>query len=72
VQAPQSDVTIFKWWNDYQTNYNMVGLVEENWPRPSRFFWGKDAAAYGKLKGTGMEIFWRPESLPSAGVLTNK
>jgi len=72
VQAPQSDLTIFKWWNDYQTNYNMVGLVEENWPRPSRFLWGKDAAAYGKLKGTGMEIYRRPESLPSAGVLTNK
>ena len=64
VQAPQSDTTIFQWWNDYKTNYATVGLVEENWPQPSRFFWGTNAAAYGKLKGTGLEIYRRKESLP--------
>jgi hypothetical protein len=71
VQAPQSDVTIFRWWNAYKTNYATVGLVEENWPRSSRFFWGKDAAAYGGLKGMGMEIFQRNGSLPLSGAGPN-
>jgi hypothetical protein len=71
VQAPQSDVTIFRWWNFYKTNYATVGLVEENWPRSSRFFWDNDAAAYGGLKGMGMEIFQRRESLPPSGAGPN-
>ena len=65
-QKPRSDVTIFKWWDDYKTNYTVVGLIEQNWPQPSQIFWGKDAAAHGQWKGPGMEIYWRPESpLPS-------
>jgi hypothetical protein len=63
-QEPRSDTTIFTWWNDYQTNYTMVGLIEQNWPYPSRYFWGKDAAARGRLKGTGMEIYLRRASPP--------
>ena len=63
-QKTRSDVTIFKWWDDYKTNYTVVGLVEQNWPQPSQFFWGKDAAAHGQWKGPGMEIFWRPKSPP--------
>jgi hypothetical protein len=54
------------------TNYATVGVIEQNWPYPSQFFWGKDAAAHGKLNGTGMEIFWRPGSLPASGALPNK
>jgi hypothetical protein len=71
VQAPQSDVTLFRWWNTYKTNYATVGLVEENWPRPFRFFWGNDAANYGGLKGMGMEIFQRKGSLPPSGAGPN-
>ncbi len=41
VQAPQSDTTIFRWWNDYKTNYATVGLVEEHWPYPSRILLGQ-------------------------------
>jgi hypothetical protein len=72
VQAPQSDVTIFKWWNDYKTNYTTVGLVEQNWPDQSRFFWGAAAAAHGKLKDTGLEVYKRREYLPPPAVLPNK
>ena len=71
-QKPQSDVTIFKWWDDYKTNYTTVGLIEQNWPDPSQYFWGKDAAAHGTLKGTGMEIYLRKESLPISTALPNK
>jgi hypothetical protein len=72
VQAPQSDVTIFKWWNDYKTNYAMVGLVEQHWPYPSRFFWGEDAAAHGKLKDTGLEIYQRQEFLQTPATLPDR
>jgi 4-amino-4-deoxy-L-arabinose transferase-like glycosyltransferase len=64
VQAPQSDTTIFLWWNDYKTNYATVGLVEQHWPYPSQFFWGADATAHGKLKDTGLEIYQRKGALP--------
>lgn len=67
-----SDMTIFKWWDDYKTNYTTVGLIEQNWPEPSQYFWGKDAAAHGKLKGAGMEIFWRKGTLPPPAGVTNK
>ena len=62
VQAPQSDVAIFKWWNDYKTNYDTVGLIEQNWPYPSQLFWDTNAVAHGKLKGTGLEIYRRKET----------
>ena len=65
LQAPQSDTTIFNWWNQYQTNYNLVGLVEEHWPHPSQYYWGKEAARQGKLNGLGLEIYLRKEA-PSA------
>ena len=71
-QKPQSDVTIFKWWDDYKTNYTTVGLIEQNWPGPSQYFWGKDAAAHGELKGAGMEIFWRPKFSPTSAAITNR
>lgn len=61
-QTPQSDQTIFNWWNNYRTNYSTVGVVEQNWPGPSQFFWGTNAAAHGKLNGPGMEVFWHPKS----------
>lgn len=68
-QTPQSDPTVFNWWDDYKTNYTLVGVVEQNWPYTSQFFWGTNASSHGKLKGTGMEIFRRlktpPLSLPS-------
>jgi hypothetical protein len=72
VQAPQSDTTIFRWWNDYKTNYATVGLVEEHWPYPSQFFWGKDAAAHGKLKGTGLEVYLRKDLLPATAARPDK
>jgi hypothetical protein len=65
VQAPQSDVTIFKWWNDYQTNYTTIGLIEQSWPNPTRYLWGQDAATQGKLKGTGLAVYQRREPLPA-------
>jgi hypothetical protein len=71
VQAPQSDVTIFKWWNGYKTNYATVGLVEQDGLRPARFFWGANAAAHGGLKSTGLEIYQRREIPPAAAVPDN-
>jgi hypothetical protein len=68
VQAPQSDVTIFKWWNGYKTNYATVGLVEQDGLRPARFFWGANAAAHGRLNSTGLEIYRRRETPPAAAV----
>jgi Dolichyl-phosphate-mannose-protein mannosyltransferase len=72
VQAPQSDVTIFRWWNQYQTNYNLVGLVEEHWPHPSRFFWGAEAARHEKWNGMGLEIYLRKEASPASAALLDK
>jgi Dolichyl-phosphate-mannose-protein mannosyltransferase len=72
VQAPQSDTTIFKWWNDYKTNYATVGLVEQHWPYPSQFFWGQGAVAHGKLNGTGLEIYQRREYLASGAAQLDK
>ena len=65
-QTPQSDLTIFRWWDNYRTNYTTVGVIEQNWPYASQFFWGTNAAAHGKLNGTGMEIFHRRETLPTS------
>jgi hypothetical protein len=68
VQAPQSDVTIFKWWNDYKTNYVTVGLIEQNGLYPARFFWGTNAAAHGRLSSMGLEIYQRQGFPPAATV----
>ncbi len=72
VQAPQSDVTIFRWWNDYQTNYTTMGLIEQSWPNPARFWWGTNAAAHGKLQGTGMAVFQRREQRPATAAKPGK
>ena len=70
-QTTQSDQTIFHWWDNYQTNYAMIGVVQQGWPYPAQFFWGTNAAAHGKLNGPGMEVFWRSKTPPLSRAAAN-
>jgi hypothetical protein len=72
MRTPSSDETIFKWWNQYQTNYYLVGLMEEHFPHPSLFFWGTDAARHGKGHDEGLEVYLRKDSSPAPGTLLQK
>jgi len=59
MKNPDSDPHIFNWWDDYQTNYTLVGIVDS--AAPAREIWGESAvAAYGnQVRGFGFAIYQR-------------
>jgi Dolichyl-phosphate-mannose-protein mannosyltransferase len=59
LPSPESDRSIFKWWDAYRTNYILVGIADIIWPRETKYAWGEGAARYGPLKGGGFEIYQR-------------
>jgi len=58
-QMPNSDLTIFRWWDSYRTNYNIVGIADIISPTNTQYVWGDDLVRYGKPKHNGLEIYLR-------------
>ena len=57
---PESDPAIFKWWDDYQTNYTLVGLTDIVSPTNTIIVLGTNfVARYPEAHGSALEIFQR-------------
>src|SRR5207245_211765 len=46
LMTPNSDETIFQWFDEYQKRFDRVGVVEIVSLRQTRYLWGPEAAAY--------------------------
>jgi hypothetical protein len=42
---PESDLTVFRWFDEYQKKFEKVGVVEMVSPQRTTYVWGRDAAA---------------------------
>jgi Dolichyl-phosphate-mannose-protein mannosyltransferase len=61
----KSDQTIFKWWDDYKTNYTVVGLTDEISRSETKYVWGAEAVShYGPTRGNSILIYQRKNPLP--------
>jgi hypothetical protein len=60
-RRPDSDPTIFNWWDSYRTHYTLVGMADIISPTQTIYVLGaKWVARYGKdIHGSGLEIYQR-------------
>lgn len=59
-QRPDSDLTIFRWWDHYKTNYTLVGLTDIVSPTNTIVVLGTNFVAhYPETHGSALEIFQR-------------
>ena len=57
---PESDPTIFKWWDAYQSNYTLVGMTDIVSPTNTIIVLGTNyVARYPEAHGSALEIFQR-------------
>ena len=66
LQRPNSDLTIFRWWKSYQTNYTLVGVADVISPTETRYAWDAAALRYGHLRNSGLEVYHLNPGLPVA------
>jgi hypothetical protein len=67
LQRPNSDLSIFRWWTAYQTNYTLVGVADIISPVETRYAWDAAALRYGHLRNSGLEVFHRNPGPPEPG-----
>ena len=59
-QHPESDPTIFNWWNNYKTNYTLVGMTDIISATNTIVVLGTNyVAQYPEAHGSALEIFQR-------------
>jgi hypothetical protein len=60
-RKPDSDPTIFNWWNSYQTNYTLVGMADIISSTQTVYALGAEwVARYGKvIHRSGLEVYQR-------------
>lgn len=56
---PDSDQTVFQWFDEYQKRLDRVGLVEIVSLRQTRYLWGEEAAAYTPGSDHWIAVFER-------------
>ena len=59
-RRPDSNLTIFNWWDNYKTNYTLVGLTDIISPTSTIVVLGTNFVAhYPEAHGSALEIFQR-------------
>lgn len=62
---PDSDLTIFRWWDAYKTNYTLVAIADVLSPTNTVYAWGADMVKrYGGARGSALEVFQRGTNPP--------
>jgi hypothetical protein len=56
---PQSDRTVFEWWERYGQNFDRVGFVDIVSDRLTTYTWGADAARYTPKSLVWVAVFER-------------
>lgn len=62
LPRPESDQTIFRWFEDYQQRFDRVGVVEILSPGQTRYLWGEAAAAYTPVTDRWLAVYERREA----------
>ncbi len=59
LPRPESDQTIFRWFDEYQKRFDRVGVVDILSPGQTRYLWGDAAAAYTPLTDRWIAVYER-------------
>jgi general stress protein CsbA len=62
LPRPESDQTIFRWFEDYQQRFDRVGVVDILSPGQTRYLWGEAAAAYTPVTDRWLAVYERREA----------
>ena len=63
-RQPDSDLSIFKWWDSYQTNYTLVAIADVLSSNNTVYAWGADMVKhYGGARGSALEVYQRTTAL---------
>jgi hypothetical protein len=56
---PDSDQTIFRWFDEYQKRFERVGVIDMLSPGQTRYLWGEAAAAYTPVTDRWIAVYER-------------
>jgi len=56
---PESDQTIFRWFDEYQKRFERVGVIDILSPGQTRYLWGEAAAAYTPVTDRWIAVYER-------------
>jgi general stress protein CsbA len=56
---PESDQTIFRWFDEYQKRFERVGVIDMLAPGQTRYLWGEAAAAYTPVTDRWIAVYER-------------
>ena len=56
---PESDQTIFRWFDEYQKRFQRIGVVDMLSPGQTRYLWGEAAAAYTPVTDRWLAVYER-------------
>jgi hypothetical protein len=59
LMRPESDQTIFRWFDEYQKRFERVGVVDMLSPGQTRYLWGEAAAAYTPVTDRWIAVYER-------------
>lgn len=57
--SAESDLTIFRWFDEYQKRFQRIGVVDILSPGPTRYLWGEAAAAYTPVTDRWIAVYER-------------
>jgi hypothetical protein len=60
--GPESDQTIFRWFEDYQKRFDRIGVVDIITPQRTTYVWGPEAAAYTPRSDHWLVVFERRDA----------
>jgi len=64
---PDSDLTIFNWWDAYSTNYTLVAIADVLSSNNTVYAWGPDMVKhYGGARGSALEVYQRATNSPTS------
>jgi hypothetical protein len=55
----ESDLTISRWFDEYQKRLDRVGIVDIRSPGQTRYLWGEAAAAYTPVADRWIAVYER-------------
>ena len=62
LPRPDSNETIFHWFEDYKQRFDLVGVVDILSPGQTRYLWGEAAAAYTPVTDRWLAVYERREA----------
>ncbi|MEK7701564.1 MAG: glycosyltransferase family 39 protein [candidate division NC10 bacterium] len=68
--VPESDQTVFRWFEDYRKRFDRIGVIDIITPQRTTYVWGPEAASYAPRSDHWLMVFERraaADTIPDGG-----